>query len=46
MPGIVVDTHTIVGYLQDDPRLSPMAGAALDAATEVGALIYVPSICL
>ncbi len=40
MPGIVVDTHTIVWYLQDDPRLSTMAAAALDAATEAGDVIY------
>ena len=46
MPGIVVDTHTIVWYLQDDPRLSTMAADALDAATAAGDVIYVPSICL
>ena len=46
MPGIVVDTHAIVWYLQDDPRFSTMAAAALDAATEAGDVIYIPSICL
>ena len=46
MPGIVVDTHTIVWYLQDDPRLSTKAADALDAATAAGEVIYVPSICL
>jgi PIN domain nuclease of toxin-antitoxin system len=46
MPGIVVDTHTIVWYLQDDPRLSAKAADALDSATTAGEVIYVPSICL
>ncbi len=46
MPGIVVDTHAIVWYLQDDPRLSATAGEALDAATAAGESIYIPSICL
>jgi len=46
MPGIVVDTHTIVWYLQDDPRLSAKAADALDAATAAGEVIHVPSICL
>ena len=46
MPGIVVDTHAIVWYLQDDPRLSTKATDALDAATAAGDHVYVPSICL
>jgi len=46
MPGIVVDTHTIVWYLQDDPRLSTKAANALDGGTAAGDVIYVPSICL
>lgn len=46
MPGIAVDTHAIVWYLQDDPRLSAKAADALDAATAAGEAIYVPSICL
>ncbi len=46
MPGIVVDTHTIVWYLQDDTRLSTKAADALDAATAAGDVIHVPSICL
>ena len=46
MPGIVVDTHTIVWYLQDDPRLSAKAAETLDTATAAGEVIYIPSICL
>jgi len=46
MAGVVVDTHTIVWYLQDDPRLSTKAADVLDAATAAGDAIYVPSICL
>jgi PIN domain nuclease of toxin-antitoxin system len=46
MPGVVVDTHTIIWYLSDDPRLSAKAGNALDSATAAGEVIHVPSICL
>lgn len=46
MPGVVVDTHTIVWYLSDDPQLSAKAGNALDSATAAGEIIHVPSICL
>ena len=44
--GVVVDTHTIVWYLSDDPQLSATAGNALDSATAAGEIIHVPSICL
>ena len=33
MPGVVVDTHTIVWYLSADARLSAKAVEALDFAT-------------
>ena len=46
MPSVVVDTHAALWYLFDDPRLSPIAGAALDQATREGAPILLPSICL
>ncbi len=46
MPGIVVDTHTIVWYLEDDPRLSVRAAEALDSATAAGDAILSPSVCL
>jgi len=46
MPGVVVDTHTIVWYLSRDSRLSPTAREALRAATAGGEFIHIPSICL
>jgi PIN domain nuclease of toxin-antitoxin system len=46
MPGLVVDTHSIVWYLASDRRLSARASDALDLATADGELIHVPSICL
>ena len=46
MHAIAVDTHAIVWYLMDDPRLSSKAATALDGASNNGDFIYVPSICL
>ena len=46
MPAVAVDTHAIVWYLSSDPQLSARAVGALDAATEAGEFIHVPSICL
>jgi hypothetical protein len=47
MPGIVVDTHTIVWYLAGDSRLSTTAVEVLDSMTAAaGEPIYVPAICL
>lgn len=46
MPAVVVDTHAIVWYLIDDPRLSVTATEVLDDATAAGDAIYVPSACL
>ena len=46
MPGVAVDTHTIVWYLSSDPRLSVRAANILDSATAAGDRIYVPAICL
>lgn len=46
MSSVTVDTHTIVWYLSNDRRLSSRAADALDSATALGHLIYVPSICL
>jgi PIN domain nuclease of toxin-antitoxin system len=36
MPGVVVDTHTMVWYLSADSRLSANAADALDSATAAG----------
>jgi hypothetical protein len=44
MVAVVADTHTIVWYLRELPRLSEAALAALDGATAAGDPIYVSSI--
>jgi PIN domain nuclease of toxin-antitoxin system len=46
MPAIVADTHAIIWYLADDPRLSPSAAGALDRASASGDPILIPSITL
>ena len=46
MPGVVVDTHTIVWFLSRDSRLSANARELLRSTTAAGDAIHVPSICL
>jgi PIN domain nuclease of toxin-antitoxin system len=46
MPGVVVDTHTVVWFLSRDPQLSTKARDLLRSATAAGEIIHVPSICL
>jgi len=46
MPSVLADTHSIVWYLMDDPRLSKAASFALESAQSAGDLIYVASITL
>src|SRR5438477_202429 len=46
MPSAVVDTHTIIWYLAEEPKLSRVAAAHLDRATHDGDPIFVPAICL
>lgn len=46
MPGVLVDTHTIVWYLAGSPRLSAQAQRTLDATVEAGAPIYLCTISL
>lgn len=46
MPGIVTDTHAIVWYLLDDPKLSGPARTAIDAAVAAGERVYVSAITL
>jgi PIN domain nuclease of toxin-antitoxin system len=46
-PGqLVIDTHAMVWYLQEDERLSLRAESALDAAIADGHPVHVPSISL
>ena len=42
MPSVATDTHAILWFLEDDKRLTPAAGAAMDKADR----ILMPSICL
>lgn len=46
MPDIVTDTHALIWYLEDNPRLGPAASQALDACDRGEIAVYVPTICL
>ena len=46
MPDAVTDTHGLIWYLEDDPRLGPAASAAFDACDRGEIVIFVPTICL
>ncbi|MDQ3705685.1 MAG: type II toxin-antitoxin system VapC family toxin [Chloroflexota bacterium] len=46
MPDAVTDTHGLVWYLEDDPRLGSAARAAFEACDRGEIAIYVPTICL
>ncbi len=46
MAAVVVDTHAILWYITQDPRLSQKALDALEATASAGDPIYVPAICL
>jgi PIN domain nuclease of toxin-antitoxin system len=43
---LVVDTHSVIWYLQVDRRLSRAAETSMDGALAEGHAIHVPSICL
>lgn len=44
MATVVADTHAVIWYLQNSPKLSATALAALDSATQMGDPIYISSI--
>lgn len=44
MSAIVTDTHALLWYLNNHPKLSTTARLAMEAAEAAGAPIYVPSI--
>lgn len=46
MTDYVTDTHALIWYLEDSPRLGPEARVAFDACDQGELVIYVPTICL
>lgn len=46
MPDLVTDTHALIWYLEDSPRLGPDARSAFEACDRGESVIYVPTICL
>ena len=46
MPNVVTDTHALIWYLQDSPRLGAAARAAFEACDRGEISVYVPTICL
>lgn len=46
MTDCVTDTHALIWYLTNSPRLGSEARAAFDACDKGEAVIYVPIICL
>lgn len=46
MPDAVTDTHALIWYLEDDPRLGPDAGLLFDACDRGQLSIYIPTMCL
>lgn len=46
MPDYVTDTHGLIWYLEDDPRLGNAARAMFDACDRGEGVIYVPTICV
>lgn len=46
MTDYVADTHALIWYLEDSPRLGSQARAAFDACDRGEIRIYVPTICL
>lgn len=46
MTAVVADTHTVIWYLQNSPRLSTTALITLDSATQSGDPIYISSITI
>ncbi len=46
MPDAVTDTHGLVWYLEDNPRLGSAARATFEACDRGEISVYVPTICL
>ena len=46
MPDVVTDTHGLIWYLEDSPRLGSAARSAFEACDRGESVVYVPTICL
>jgi PIN domain nuclease of toxin-antitoxin system len=46
MPDFVTDTHGLIWYLEDSPRLGPAARKAFDTCDRGEIIVHVPTICL
>ncbi len=46
MPDYVTDTHSLIWYLEDSPRLGPAARECFEACDRGESTIHVPTICL
>ena len=46
MTDCVTDTHGLIWYLEDHPRLGPAASQRFDACDRGESIIYIPTICL
>jgi PIN domain nuclease of toxin-antitoxin system len=46
MPDYVTDTHGLIWYLENDPRLGPAANAAFAECDRGEAIVHIPTICL
>ncbi|MFN3761748.1 MAG: type II toxin-antitoxin system VapC family toxin [Anaerolineae bacterium] len=45
-PVAVTDTHSLIWFLEDSPRLGPGAGQFFDKCVNGQGIVYVPTICL
>ncbi|MBR8835852.1 MAG: type II toxin-antitoxin system VapC family toxin [Stigonema ocellatum SAG 48.90 = DSM 106950] len=46
MSDVVTDTHALIWYLEDSPRLSRAANKAFEQCDRGEIVIYIPTICL
>lgn len=46
MPDAITDTHGLIWYLENDPRLGPDAALVFSACDQGQSWVYVPTICL
>jgi PIN domain nuclease of toxin-antitoxin system len=46
MSDVVTDTHALIWYLEDSPKLSALASQVFDRCDRGEVVIYIPTICL